>query len=77
MKTGGSAGADGGMVKFGEVPVKFSEKNFTTKYADISAKFVNVVKLVKFFWNSYGFLKNLETIRSPEIERSLPFNGGG
>ena len=40
---------DGGMVKFGEVPVKFSEKNFTAKYADISEKFVNVVKLVKFF----------------------------
>ncbi len=45
------------MVRFGEVPVKFSKKNFTNKYADISDKFVNVVKLVKFFWNSYGFLK--------------------
>ena len=48
-KTGGRAGTDGGMVKFGEVSVKFSKKNFTAKYADISAKFVNVVKLVKFF----------------------------
>ena len=55
VKTGGKAGTDGGMVKFGEVSVKFSEKNFTAKYADISVTFDDPVKLVKFFWNSYGF----------------------
>ncbi len=49
--------AAAGQVKESEVLVKFSKKNFTTKYADISGHFVNLVKLVKFFWNSYGFLK--------------------